>query len=114
MRASGHQWSSSLVVTVSSTHVVISQTVITPRPLPKKLALLVQPVRSGQVINVDKNEIVSFMVVTAILTVNLRRGISLLDVTVIRRLPRREESTWWQTSHLSNGTKGELQESVVK
>ena len=79
------QWSSNLVVTVSSTHVVISQTVITPRPLPKKLALLVQPVVKVRSSNVRQNEIVSFMVVTAILTVNLHRGISLWDVTVLNQ-----------------------------
>ena len=79
------QWSSNLVATVSSTHVVIFQTVITPRPLLKKLALLVQPVVRVRSSNVRQNVIVSFMVVTAILTVNLRRGISLLDVTVLNQ-----------------------------
>lgn len=38
------QWSSNLVDTVSSTHVVTSPTVTILKPLPKKLALLVQPV----------------------------------------------------------------------
>ena len=79
------QWSSNLVVTVSSTHVVISQTVITPRPLLKKLALLVQPVVKARSSNVRQNVIVSSTVVIAILTVNLRRGISLSDVTVLNQ-----------------------------
>ena len=79
------QWSSNLVATVSSTHVVISQTVITPRPLLKKLALLVQPVVKVRSLNVRQNVIVSSTVVIAILTVNLRRGISLSDVTVLNQ-----------------------------
>ena len=79
------QWLSNLVATVSSTHVVISQTVITPRPLLKKLALLVQPVVKVRSSNVRQNVIVSSMVVIAILTVNLRRGIFLLDVTVLNQ-----------------------------
>ena len=79
------QWSSNLVDTVSSTHVVTSPTVTILKPLPKKLALLVQPVVKVRSSNVRQNEIVSFMDVIAILTVNLRRGISLLDVTVLNQ-----------------------------
>lgn len=81
----GHQWSSNLVDTVSSTHVVTSQTVTILKPLPKKLALLVQLVVKVRSSNVRQNEIVSFMAVIATLTVNLHLGISLLDVTVLNQ-----------------------------
>lgn len=79
------QWLSSLVVTVSFMHVVTSLTVTILRPLPKKLVCLVQPVDKVKLSSVRQNVIVSSMVVIAIQTVNLPRGISLSDVTVLNQ-----------------------------
>ena len=71
------QWSSNLVDMVSFMHVVTSQIVTILKAITKEIGVTCPTCGKGQVIERKRqNEIVSSMVVIAILTVNLHRGIS--------------------------------------